>query len=1015
MLNAEELDKLVTELASRPGHEKVRVLVHRLLVDRLGAESKHIHFEKRVPEVHGRIDALLGRTVFEFKSDLRKERGDAEHGLTRYLADREQQTGEKYVGIATDGADFIAFFLRGDYVQEVDAHSTDPQAPRELVLWLQSAVATGESLPPDPLTITREFGRESLAARRALDTLGALWEQIGQTPEARLKRALWERLLGLAYGDDVGDDRLFLQHTYLVIVAKAVAWRAMLDAQPADATSLLHGTAFSNLGIIGQSEPDFFDWVLAADEGADLVMRVERQAARFSLQDIRVDILKALYESLIDPDTRHDLGEYYTPDWLAARMVAAAVDKPLQQRVMDPACGSGTFLFHAVRAVIVAARDSGLSEAEAARRAAANIAGIDIHPVAVIIARVTYLLALLPALRAEHPGNVAVPVYLGDALQWNLARIAEQGKQPDLLAADDTLEIFVPPVEVAEPVPQRLGAVTLRFPAGVASDAELFDQVLNKMIEFGAGSKSGADFAAWLEKGTYARAEDRCILRDTYKVMRRLQNEGRNHIWGYVTRNLARPVWLSSEAQKADVVIGNPPWVSFRYMSQDFQERFREECMAARLWIGGKVATQQDLSGYFYMRAVLLYMRRYGRIALVMPYAALSRQAYAKFRKGEVAHLGYVTFRVCFNSIWAFGPEVEPLFPVPSCVLFASRHSGALPAPLPDEVAAFAGALPRRDADKLEADANLTETSAPRPPEATDEGGSPYRKSFRNGATLWPRRFVLVKREPATGLLPPNPAFPLVRGRTGNQDKAPWKNVTPPRGPVDRAFLRPVLLGESIGPFRILRALQAVIPWDEKTRQLMDSRGATKRGYSRLAQWLEQTEALWEKHKQSSMTHLERINYHKALSCQFPSAPIRVVYAKAGTKLAAALVRDENLVIEHALYWAEVENLDQARYLCSILNSETLREGVARYQARGQWGARHFDKYVFNLPIPRYDNANALHLNLCEAAQTAEEVAGQVPVKESDHFISIRKRIRAALGEHGIAETIEKLVTELLE
>ena len=31
MLTPEELDKLVAELASRPGHEKVRVLLHRLL------------------------------------------------------------------------------------------------------------------------------------------------------------------------------------------------------------------------------------------------------------------------------------------------------------------------------------------------------------------------------------------------------------------------------------------------------------------------------------------------------------------------------------------------------------------------------------------------------------------------------------------------------------------------------------------------------------------------------------------------------------------------------------------------------------------------------------------------------------------------------------------------------------------------------------------------------------------------------------------------------------------------
>ena len=42
------------------------------------------------------------------------------------------------------------------------------------------------------------------------------------------------------------------------------------------------------------------------------------------------------------------------------------------------------------------------------------MAGMDIHPVAVIIARVTYLLALAPAL-ATRKGALSIPVYLGDS------------------------------------------------------------------------------------------------------------------------------------------------------------------------------------------------------------------------------------------------------------------------------------------------------------------------------------------------------------------------------------------------------------------------------------------------------------------------------------------------------------------------------------------------------------------------------------------------------------------------
>ena len=1015
VLTNEQRDEVVSELASRPGHEKVRALTHRLLVDDLGADSRDIDFEKSVPEARGRIDALLGRTVFEFKSDLRRERGDAEEGLTRYLAERESETGERYVGVAADGADFAAYFFKNGSVVEVGAHRADPEAARELSAWLRGAVALGEELTPDPATITREFGRGSLASLRALDDLAELWARVGQTPEALLKRELWDGLLGLAYGARVGDDALFLQHTYLAVIAKAIAWAAIVEAPPEDAGSLLRGAAFSDFGISGQNEPDFFDWLLADEAGDALVMRIYRHANRFRLRDIRVDILKALYESLIDPETRHELGEYYTPDWLAARMIAEAVENPLEQRVMDPACGSGTFLFHAVRAALEAAEASGMSAAEAARLAVEKAAGIDIHPVAVIFARATYLLALMPVLRQEHPGEIPLPVYLGDALQWNVAHGHEAGPQMGLISDGDTLEIFVPAVTIAEPALRRLDEASLRFPAAVASDASLFDRVLNAMLDLGSRAEPVANFAAWMERRVSTSPENAKILRKTYKVMLRLQNEGRNHIWGYVARNLARPVYLASEARKADVVIGNPPWVAYRYMSAEFQRRFRAECEAARLWSGGKVATHQDLSGYFFMRAALLYMRRTGRIALVMPHAAMSRQAYAAFRDGEVSRLNSLVFRLRFTRAWGFGPELAPLFPVPSCVLFAEAHHGDAAARPPDRISSFAGTLPRRDADRDEADANLVETAAPWPTQAARQNGSPYRRAFRQGAILVPRRLVLVEEVRISRILPPNPVFPMVRGRAGNLDKPPWKNLKPPEGPVDREFLRPALLGESIAPFRVLAPQRAVIPWDEEKRELMDARTAISRGCLRLTRWLEQAEALWERHKRSSMSFLEQCDYYGKLTRQFPIDPIRVVYTTSGTNLAACIVQDETAIIDSSLYWARVDGVNEGRYLCGILNSEVLRGGVERYQAQGQWGARHFDKYVFNLPFPKFDEDDSLHREIADAAKRAEEVARAVPMKEGEYFTRARGRIRDALAGDGAAARLESLVAALLE
>ena len=94
---------------------------------------------------------------------------------------------------------------------------------------------------------------------------------------------------------------------------------------------------------------------------------------------------RIIYKSLIDPAERHDLGGYYTPDWLATKVCRSAIKSPLSDRVIDPACDSGTFLFHAVRLHLIAAASANTDPQRRAQTACALIAGVDIHPVAVCL------------------------------------------------------------------------------------------------------------------------------------------------------------------------------------------------------------------------------------------------------------------------------------------------------------------------------------------------------------------------------------------------------------------------------------------------------------------------------------------------------------------------------------------------------------------------------------------------------------------------------------------------------
>lgn len=986
---------LLRHLATRPGHDEVKSDFRQLLVEEFGVELGALDFERRVPEVRGRLDALIGRTVFEAKRNLDQEWEDVVRRMPDYLADREREEGERFVGIASDGLKWVVFERSGDQLAKLKDITLNPDQPEIFLAWLDGAVALKSELLPDPITVRIELGQDSVAFRRANEGLRALWDRLKGDPAVALKRQLWARLLKLVYGHDVEGDALFFQHTFLVIVAKAIAL-AVLGLRDDNPKRVLSGAAFEAAGIFGAAESDFFDWVVAEPEGESLVRRILAHVRRFRLDQVESDVLKILYESLIDRDERHGLGEYYTPDWLAAKIVRHAVERPIEQRVLDPACGSGTFLFHAIRNFIRDAEDAGLEEALRAEEATNHIAGMDIHPVAVIIARVTYLLALAPVI-ARRAGPLSIPVYLGDALQ---------------LSTETTMHIK----ELVISVPPPPEGADLKFPEIFCKDIHLFDKLVARMRQ-GSEQKMAArqiEAAFKLEverhhKRDMTKAEGEGVRQmvATYETFDDLCRQGRDSVWTYVARNLSRPLALSFGAGWANVVVGNPPWVAFRHMSADLQKRFRELASAERVYVGGKFATQNDLAALFTVRAVSLYLRSGGRIAFVLPLAALTRGQFELFRKGSFA-----SGRIAWDEAWTMNDDLQPLFPVPSCVVFGRRRATAKA--LPDTVTVYSGQLPMRDAPEKMADAALTVIEdAPKPAEGRFSGGSAYRKTFRQGATLVPRMLCLVERK-AFGRLGGDPTAPFVVSRRNNQEKQPWKSLPGIEHRVEAEFLHPVLLGESILPYRVWRPFEGVVPVTADGA-VLDAEAAANRGYSGLNGWMSAAEAVWERNSESGlMTLEERWNYHNELGAQFPIPKLRVVYAKAGTLPAACLIRGA-AIIDHMLYWAALRSEAEGNYLVAILNGETTRSRVASMQARGQWGARHFDKVMFNLPIPLFDASNSIHNEIAAAAAEAERIAGAFELPESVKFQRARKLIRDALAEAGVAPHIDALVARLLD
>ncbi len=996
---SQSIQQQVVRLSQKPGHGQVKHLLCNILKEKLGAKDNEIALESQLLTCRGRIDTLWGRTVFEIKRDLNRELSDAKNQIKKYIKSKETETEEKYVGIVTDGQKYIAYCLLNNILKEINQFTLTKDKVSNFIQWLESVILIKSQLEATPEIICKEIGQESPLCRNSLMQLKFLWAKAKHKPDIRLKYNLWKKSVDIVYGTEGTDEFLFIEHTYLTIISKAIAYISFFNSSSIPSGKyLLNGKLFEEASVFGVVEDDFFSWVTFCNKGNDLIKQILSHIKRFDFSTIKADILKNLYEGLIRQEQRHKMGEYYTPDWLAEKICKETIKKPLEHRVIDPSCGSGTFLFHSIKLLIKTAKKNNISSKKTIGLICEKITGIDIHPVAVIFSRITYLLAMLNEIKKDRPDKVTIPIYLGDSLQWS---------------KDEVLGKHELRIQVPEDTQTGAKSRQLVFPESICQDSNRFDEILKKMIELAGNHKEKPVFEAWFNQQSTNEGEYN-ILSNTYQNLLELQKEGRNHIWGYVARNLTRPIWLSSDKQKADVVIGNPPWLKFNSMNEKMQKKFKSECRNTFQNYGSRrqtaFQTSQDISTYFFIISIHLYMREKGTLAFVLPYGVINGEHHSNFRTGHFKVSGsYMNIK--FKNAWAFDSEVKNLFEIPSCVLFSERR-GETEKPLPEQIIAFKGELLSKNASLNIASKALSEEIKAWPSNDYEQYSYYYDK-FKQGASLVPRRFNFVKKI-ERGQLGGSFETPLVKGITSNQDKTPWNKIEPLEAKMESQFLRPVYTGQSIAPFRTLNHNIAIIPWDNENG-VMDASMAEKRGHTNLSNYLEKVEKLWSENSSGSMTFKRRVNYNATLEKQFPISKLRVVYTASGTNVSAVLLTDSKGIIDTKLYWTSVDSKDEGIYIEGILNSDCLIEKIRGLQSQGQWGARDIHRHLLKPPIPKYDPKHLLHNDIVNHTKEIKKIVQNVEIDPSWYFIKSRKKVREAIKHTDTWKQLNHLINKLLK
>ena len=489
--------------------------------------------------------------------------------------------------------------------------------------------------------------------------------------------------------------------------------------------------------------------------------------------------------------------------------------------------------------------------------------------------------------------------------------------------------------------------------------------------------------------------------------MCRLHDGDRDHIWAYYIRNLARPMWLAREPNRVDALIGNPPWLAYRHMTADMQDTFREMSQARGLWQGAEVATQQDLSALFVVRAVQLYLKKDGTFGFVMPNAVVDRAHYAGFRTGHYDEQNE-QLQLKFAKPWDLRRIRPHIFPRGSSVVFGSRSSVATA--MGNAVIQWSGQIPRDVSSWDEVNLSLTTTPG-KVSRISSTVFSPYRDRFYNGATIFPRVLFLVKEQDQSPLGLPAGRMRVESARSPNE-KAPWKKIETLSGVVETEFVRPVILSECLLPFRTTAPAKAIIPLEGS--KLLGGDENDLEMYPGLAAWWRQSSQCWEKNRSTSRLSLSgQLDYMSKLSKQVPIADIRVVYNKSGMHVVAAKVRDRRVLIENGLYWAATSTEDEADYLCAILNAPLTTELARPFMSYGK-DERDIEKHIWQLPVPEFNSGDETHVALAKLAREAQSLTEQMSIDPRLHFSASRRRLRQALDQSTAMQQINEIVFELL-
>jgi len=638
----------------------------------------------------GRADSIYSNIIFEFKTPHKFNnengineaiygRNENDRGLFHYLInftlDEVKNSNDSYfqyilkskVGIGYDGSKFI-FVRFVDDSEELNlfhknkTHKWPNNIHEKQKLKFEIEISDNFRYGIKKLLLfVRSTNRKRLTANELLSSFSANSEitqnsilYLYKLLESSLKKNTriktlfdeWNRIFGDIYGKHETDftkykdelvkmyglsknlkirNCLFVLQTYYSIVIKLLVHNLLESlSNPLqnikkpnyknELIALFSGNHYTNYQINNFFEIHFFEWFifvekLDLDFINDIINELDTYETTASVikPEIVEDVLKKVYINLIPRELRHLLGEYYTPNWLVDfTLDKSGYDYSLSTSVLDPTCGSGTFITHAIKRIIQKNKNT-VNNKTIIKDITTNVVGFDINPIAVISGKANYILSLGDI--TEMDEEINIPIYMCDSILVPTVHAKQKETKHSILIDTFVGQFEIPVFETREQNDYFLKNAS----TCILHDYTTFDEFYELLIK--------DNFLTF-------NNEQLNLAKNFYDKLYDLHLSGRNGFWPIILKNSFAPLFSQS---KFDFIIGNPPWITWKAMSDTYRTATLDIWLSYGIFEKSaydKITSHDDFAMAVTYVSIDHYLKDYGIAGFILP------QTFVKSSKG---------------------------------------------------------------------------------------------------------------------------------------------------------------------------------------------------------------------------------------------------------------------------------------------------------------------------------------------------------------------------------------------